>query len=136
MTAARPRSWLLAAEAAVLLAASWVLLRLWRIDRILEWLTPTKPPPADWRRVHEAGRFVDRILSRLPKLRGRSCLIRSLALYSMVRRSGIPVTFRCGVRKVDGTLDGHAWLTYEGKPFLEPYDPAAAHAVVFSFPPS
>jgi hypothetical protein len=122
-------------ESIVLLSVAWVLVRLWRLDRLLEWLTPTVASPSrSTEQVREVARYLDAILRRLPVGRGRSCLVRSLALYSRARRSGLPVRFHCGVRRVGSTLDGHAWLTLGGQPFLEPADPAAAYAVTFSFP--
>ena len=125
----------LIARAGYLLAVSWVLVRLWRLDRLLEWLTPKGAIAApDLARAREAARSVDGILRRLPRLRGRSCLIRSLALYSMSRDAGFQVRFHCGVHKTDGRIDGHAWLTLDEKPFLEPNDPTTLHQVVFSFP--
>ena len=122
-------------EAAGLLVSSWLLVRLRRLDRVLQSLTPaagaSAPDPAQ---VEQTARYVDALLRRFPSVGGRGCMIRSLAVYSRARRSGVPVRFHCGVRRNGSALDGHAWLTLDGEPFLEPVDPRPAYAVVFSFP--
>jgi hypothetical protein len=54
-------------------------------------------------------------------------LHRFLALHGIESR----ITF--GVQKrADGTLNGHAWLERDGRPFLE--DAAGAYVVTFSLP--
>lgn len=42
------------------------------------------------------------------------CLPRSLALYSWLRRDGMPCALRIGVRKEDGALKAHAWVEVSG----------------------
>ena len=122
-------------EAAALLVGAWLMVRLRRLDRVLGSFTPQSRVPApDPARVEHTARHVDALLRRLPSVGGRGCMIRSLAVYSRARRSGVPVRFHCGVRRNGSALDGHAWLTLDGEPFLEPVDPRPAYAVVFSFP--
>ena len=47
------------------------------------------------------------------------CLVRSLALQRLLRRSGIESRLRIGIRKQDATLDAHAWVEHEGRALLE-----------------
>lgn len=55
------------------------------------------------------GRLVAIANRRFPWLIA-SCLPESLAVWWQVRRLGIPADLRLGVRKLDGSLDGHAWV--------------------------
>lgn len=44
---------------------------------------------------------------------GRDCLPRSLAVYLLLRRGGIPATFHIGVRRYP--FGAHAWVEWEGR---------------------
>ncbi len=50
---------------------------------------------------------------------GAGCLARSFTLWALLRRRGIEAELRVGYRKRDGTIEGHAWLEYEGAPINE-----------------
>ena len=57
-----------------------------------------------------------RIKRRLPApLRG-NCLSRSLALWWMLARHGVPATLCIGARRDDGDFGAHAWVEHEGVP--------------------
>lgn len=62
---------------------------------------------------------VEGLLRTFPR-GGGTCLTRTLGRAFALRRAGIPVCFVLGVRSVDGAPVGHAWLTLDGLPFLEP----------------
>ena len=49
----------------------------------------------------------------------RDCLQRSLLLYRELCRIGAPATLVVGVRKVDHTLAGHAWVRLDGEVVAE-----------------
>lgn len=49
-----------------------------------------------------------------------SCLPRSLALWRMLERRGIPARMRIGVRRAEGALAAHAWVEVGGRPVGEP----------------
>jgi hypothetical protein len=78
--------------------------------------------------------YVDRWLSMFPYNAKGNCYPRSLALYWLARRAGHSVQFCCGVRKVEGRLDGHAWLMLNGHPFHEPTLHWKEFTVTFGFP--
>jgi hypothetical protein len=80
--------------------------------------------------------YTDRWLTIFPYNVKGNCFPRSLTLYRLARRHGCHVQFHCGVAKIGETLAGHAWLTLDGKPFLEPADQWRRFTVTFSFPPS
>ena len=48
-----------------------------------------------------------------------TCLRRSLALWWLLRRRGIPAEIRIGVRKDQGKLDAHAWVEHNGQALNE-----------------
>jgi len=126
--------WLLTRVAALLLAFRLFLLRT-SLPTLLRWLTPTRSPAAaDRHGMEKAVVYTDALLWRLAfPLRG-PCLPRSLTLYYFARRYGLPVQFHCGVCRTNGALQGHAWLSLAGRPFLEANNPTDNYAVTFSFP--
>jgi hypothetical protein len=122
-------------RAFVLLIALRVLLRLVPLGTLLRWLEPRRTPDAaDPQTFARAVACTEALLWRISfPLRG-VCLPRSLTLYHFARRCGIPARLHCGVRRVDGGFQGHAWLSLDGRPFLEADDPRPVYAVTFSFP--
>jgi hypothetical protein len=72
-------------------------------------------------------KFTDYILSRDFWINRNTCLKRSLVLYYFLRRIGVNVRVCLGVRYYNSIktgdvfrkLEGHAWLLYKGKPYLE-----------------
>ncbi|MDP9170510.1 MAG: lasso peptide biosynthesis B2 protein [Acidobacteriota bacterium] len=63
-------------------------------------------------------RRAQRIVQRVAGV-GGTCLVRSFALWAMLRRRGIQSDVRVGMRKTDGRIEGHAWLEYKGRPVNE-----------------
>lgn len=89
----------------------------------------------DHDRMHRVRRFTDALCWKLPYLTDKRCLPRSLALYHFATRFGFPVRLHCGVRKAAGnTLDGHAWLSLDGEPFMETDDRANAYTITLTYP--
>lgn len=80
--------------------------RLGRVRRSL----PRSPTPLDGER---AARLVEAV-SRLYPFNA-TCLKKSLVLFWMFRRRGLPAELRIGVRKVDGKLEAHAWIEQGGR---------------------
>jgi hypothetical protein len=78
--------------------------------------------------------YVDRWLELFPYNVKGNCFPRALALYWLARRSGYPVSLHCGVKKEASTLEGHAWLTLENRPFHEASQQWRQYAVTFSYP--
>lgn len=63
-----------------------------------------------------------------------NCLPRSIVLWWMLRRAGLPAELRIGVQKEPGAFAAHAWVEYAGAPVG---DAASAHfsPILSSFPP-
>jgi len=123
------------AQVAGLLITAKLLIHGVGIKTVFEWLASRHPArAADPSVVKKAARYADRILGRLPAFFGSKCLPRSLVLYYYAVRCGLPVKFHCGVRRADTQLEGHAWLTLHGAPFLENPAPDPTYVATFSFP--
>ncbi|MGH7592716.1 MAG: lasso peptide biosynthesis B2 protein [Gemmatimonadales bacterium] len=92
----------------------------------------TRPGPPDQR----VAAWIDHLLTRLPWPWHHTCLRRSLVLYHLLRRAGRPVELLIGVRRgAAGALAAHAWLTFDGSPYLEHgAEHAAEFATIARFP--
>lgn len=114
------------------------LLRLLPLPSLLRLLTPrVRARKGSPESPASRAAVVMAVLSRLPPLRSRPCLYRSLLLYKFLREAGLPVRIHFGVnrREAGGGLVGHSWLTLDGRPFLEREELQGRFATVFSYPP-
>ncbi len=57
-----------------------------------------------------------KLASRVLRLHKNPCVPKSLALLKMLSRDGFAASFVSGVRKVNGKLEGHAWIEVDGLP--------------------
>ncbi|WP_420888061.1 lasso peptide biosynthesis B2 protein [Candidatus Nitronereus thalassa] len=106
-----------------------------KLPTLLRWLTPYSASAVP--RHHKLSivdRYITSVLDRFPSNPRGCCLVRSLALYAFGRRSGFPVHFHCGVSRVNGELQGHAWLSLHNQPFLESGNPFTTNVVTYSYP--
>jgi hypothetical protein len=127
--------WLLTWVVAVVISLS-LLLRWLKLITLVRWLTPSRRCSSnDTEMLKKIARYTDGVLWRLAVSPKGNCLPRSLALYYFATRYGFPVRLCCGVRRMRNTLEGHAWLTLNGRPFLEHGNPELSYTVTFSFPP-
>lgn len=118
-TADLPLRWKVEAGLAALLIPP--LIHLLPLPRLVPWLgqRPRRSPPKPvGDRV--AAEWVDAMLQRLPWPWRRTCLKRSAVLYHLLRRGGVPVELRIGVRRDRSRrLAAHAWLTHNHASYLE-----------------
>jgi hypothetical protein len=75
------------------------------------------PPGEAWLNIRSARR-AQGIVKRRAGIGGH-CLVRSLTLWAMLHRRGVPTDLRVGFRKRDGKFEGHAWLEYGDSPINE-----------------
>jgi hypothetical protein len=139
MQAARARSKLLGAGRAVR-AAPWVIAARWRLRRTTDLrvlldqhdLAPrrARSPIA----VESLRRGTDAAL-RLVGPKTDHCVPRGLALFAQLTRHGYGATFVSGVRRTDGSLEGHAWVLVDGEPVEAQGspDPASIYAEQFRY---
>lgn len=59
------------------------------------------------------------VAARYGPYRG-NCLKKSLVLWWLLRRQGLPAQLRIGVRKQAGAIDGHAWVEVDDRLLLDP----------------
>jgi hypothetical protein len=57
-----------------------------------------------------------KLASRILRLQKNPCVPKSLALLKMLSQDGFAASFVSGVRKVNGKLEGHAWVEVDGLP--------------------
>jgi len=116
------RDQLLLVKAWLLLPATVLLLRILGLrgcQRVLARLAGSPPEPnqrpgAQLESCIAAGRLV-RAAARFSPLRA-ACLPQSLTLLRLLRRKGVVVELRIGVRTEAGRLGAHAWVEYQGCP--------------------
>lgn len=113
------------------------LLSMVPFGRLCAWLERSAPP-AVMSAIDPAAlaAWVDRLLYALPGPWRHTCLKRSVILYHLLRRDGIPVELCIGVRREpDRPLTAHAWLIRAGAPYLErESSPSTTHTMIARFP--
>ncbi len=113
-----------------------IALKIWKLPRVLSWLQPERcVGPQDETYLRDLAYYTDRFLNIFPANPRGNCLPRSLMLFRMARQQGFPVVFHCGVRKTEEGLDGHAWLSLKGQPFLEKTRQYQEMATTVTYPP-
>jgi Transglutaminase-like superfamily len=77
---------------------------------------------SDIRRDSERTQLTARMVNAAVRhaWRASTCLEKSLALFWLLRRQGIPSELRIGSRKLDGRFEAHAWVEREGVALNEP----------------
>lgn len=92
------------------------LLRILDLPALMRLLTPasgrSRPALMDSDRT---VRLTNLVLGRAPQTH-RTCLIRSLVLYRLLRLGGMPARIHIGVQRKEGGLASHSWLTCCGQP--------------------
>lgn len=112
-----------------------LLLKLIKIQTLLEWLTP--PKKSFWEGkipVERLSKYVDSILALQILGIKPSCLNRSLILYHFLYKIGIQVKINFGVRKTEKDIQGHGWLTMNEKPYLEKDSTFESFCLIYSYP--
>ena len=87
-----------------------------RVRRFVQWWGARAPRAADLPnplRVVEGTRQAVRVATRYYWRRGPDCLPRSLTLFVLLRRRGVPATLRIGVKRYP--FGAHAWVECLGE---------------------
>ncbi len=92
------------------------------LHELLRELTPSRWRYAkSWAEAEAIRDASDLLVHHLPRRQKLgNCLAQSLLRYRALRQRGFPVRFHLGMRKDQGELTGHAWLTLHGEPLWEP----------------
>ena len=83
--------------------------------------------------AHVYRRMLNAILVTALKIK-RPCLLRSLTLFYLLRKEGLPVRIHFGVDKGLSISEGHSWLSYLGLPFMEGEDPLQRYLETYTWP--
>lgn len=85
---------------------------------------PGSPPEAsEVRHALRAGRIINGLGRRMPF--ASECLVRSLAVWWLLRDDAIPAELRIGVKK-DDDFEAHAWVDVCGQPITDTPEKIAA----------
>jgi len=130
----------IALEAAAVLAATWVGLRLAGFRRwktVVTWLAPKPAPTSSARDTGhlDSARVVTRLEESVARhlFFGSNCLERSLVLWWLLRVRGISAELRIGARKEADRFEAHAWVELGGEVLSSGSD-AHLHFVPFEGP--
>jgi hypothetical protein len=132
----KPRSALLLVRMGFWVALISLLVRVFTLERALKLITPLTRASMPENPLEVQARIsslVDLLLSADVWFVTPTCWKRAPLLYRYLALSGIETCVVFGVRKGDAnTLDGHAWLEFEGRPLLEKTTPD--YKVTFCYP--
>jgi hypothetical protein len=118
-----------------------LLLRVFKLPRLGDWLEPDSPPPAppdDPALL--AGRLIRRIdlLLRLgwPVVR-RGCLVRGITRYRFLREAGIGASLCFGMGRPEGEerFSGHCWVELNGRALAEKREPRPIYTETYRISP-
>lgn len=111
----------------MLFAQLWLLLPVWwlglrvlglrRMCRLAARCEAAIPADAERRVAHDVAETVNRAALHSPF--PATCLSRSLLTQWMLAWRNVPTELRIGIKVVDGSLLGHAWLELHGQPLLD-----------------
>ena len=119
----------------LIMFAIQVMLKLLSLPKLMGILTPKrKKKGTSQEDINRIIEIINNVLNQRFFIFHPTCLKRSLVLYHFLNRYGMKVIMNFGVKKNNDKLDGHGWLTLDGKPFLEDYDPHDTFAVIYSYP--
>jgi hypothetical protein len=83
--------------------------------------------------AHELARIARATVRLGPRFGVGECLVRSLVLYHLLRRSAYNPVLLIGARLRDGQFDGHCWIEVDGKSLCEFNEPRESFKLVYRF---
>lgn len=98
------------------------------------WLDKTKLSPRLFD-PQKAVKFTDYVIRFRHRTSG-GCLLRSLVLFRLFCRAGLPVQINFGLKRdirPATELKGHSWVCLDGAPVMEAGDPNKKYAVMYSY---
>jgi hypothetical protein len=100
-------------------AAVGVLKHVVPVTTLARWLAREPAPRVD-RHLADRITAAGRRLRQLSPIGDRDCLHRSLVLFRHLPRAGLTPSLAIGFRRVNGRLEGHAWVVVDDRAFDEP----------------
>jgi len=131
---------LLLLEMLVAIPLIWVLLAGMKLPTLLHILDQPAGPRRKFDQAavelaEVAWRYTYFILIKFGRLK-KPCQLRSLAVFTLLRRRGLDIRIHFGVRKDDLPLTGHCWVSLSGEQVVEQQDPREIYIETYSYPPS
>jgi Transglutaminase-like superfamily len=129
--------WGLAARVGLFVCSLPLRLRRQTLPRLLERLASPGRPTIAGRGIEprRAAQIVQRVCLLgvfRPPVFPKTCLRQSLALFASLSRMGHPVEIHFGIRREGEGLDGHSWISLDGRPLGE-RDPASDFRTIYTF---
>lgn len=122
-------------------AASPLLLRAVKLERLGAWLEPKEAPARPRQTPGDLVRRVDYLLRLGWPLVRRGCLVRGMTLYRFLREAGFEVSLCFGMGQPEGQPEGdsgftgHCWIELDGQPLAEKRDPRSIYTETFRIAP-
>ena len=134
--AANPAEVFVVARAAAVLAAIPPLLKFVDIEKIVRTLTPARPRAGAAALPRERVTYLcHRTFGFAGRMSYRpNCLRRALVQYHCLRLHGVPAVLQFGVKRNEGALAGHCWLTVDGTLYDERADMVSQFTQMFALP--
>lgn len=112
-----------------------ILIKFIKPKKVFRILTLTRKQNVDNQKLAKVIRYVNFIVNLKPWQNLKNiCLIRSTIFYHFLRSEGLNVRINFGVKKENGILKGHSWLTLNGEAYLEVGRAWENFESVYSFP--
>lgn len=118
-------------------AASPLLLRAVKLERLGAWLEPRTSGKTSAQPAEALVRRIDRLLRLGWPLVRRGCLVRGMTLYRFLREAGFEASLCFGMGQPEGESDftGHCWIELDGQPLAEKRDPRPIYTETFRIAP-
>lgn len=98
-----------------LMAVGRRLVRFKRLQGLVAWLFPLTSRPAPVTETLAAQRIARAVsIAARHGIVRANCLERSLVLWGLLRRAGIPSALQLGARVTQGRFEAHAWVDIDG----------------------
>jgi Transglutaminase-like superfamily len=117
----------------VLAALVPVMVKAFPLPRVLALLQPRKKRIRSSWSPGELARIADAVVKRGPRFGVGECLVRSLVLYNLLRRSAYDAVLLIGARLCADEFDGHCWIEVDGKTVHEHDDPGNIFKIFYRF---
>ena len=133
-----PHQWVLLLRVLTSIPMVWFLSRWMEISNLLKYLDqPAKNRnplgPDEIEQAKFIWNYAHFILVKCLQVKN-PCFLRSLLLFWILRGKGLESKIYFGVKKRGSPLEGHSWISLNGKFLLEESDPQLTYIDIFAYP--
>ena len=133
MRAPKTREISIALRSGALAAVVPLMVRILPLPRVLSMLQPKGRLRESSLNANELARIAGAAVRFGPRFGVGECLVRSLVLYNLLRRSAYNPVLLIGGRLCEGQLDCHCWIEVDGKSLCELNDPREIFKLLYRF---